>query len=110
MKDLNIKKENTNLKVLDNYEEVLNKNRLDFLGSTNPNKIIKHLTTPRFLGSYHLKEDINPQFKSFERIIKGDFNLKSTKALRSIVFNPITITLILIAFVFNLFLLFLSIF
>jgi hypothetical protein len=109
MKDLNNKKEN-NPKILEDYEDVLNRNRLDFLGSANPNKIIKKLSVPNFLGSYHLKEGINPQFKSFERIIKGELNLKSTKALRSVVFNPITITLIVIALVFNLFLLFFSIF
>ncbi|MFW9936107.1 MAG: hypothetical protein ACFFD5_00510 [Candidatus Thorarchaeota archaeon] len=109
MKDLDNDKKIQDPKVLEDFEELLNKNRLDFLGSSNPNKIVKSLTSPRFLGSYHLKTDINPQFKSFQRLIKGEIDLKSTKALRSIVFNPLTITLIIIAFVFNLFLLFFSI-
>jgi len=110
MKDLDNDKKIQDPKVLEDFEELLNKNRLDFLGTTNPNKIVKSLTSPRFLGSYHLKTDINPRFKSFERIMKGEIDLKSTKALRSIVFNPLTITLIIIAFAFNLFLLFFTIF
>ncbi|MFX1497504.1 MAG: hypothetical protein ACFFBH_08255 [Promethearchaeota archaeon] len=95
------------VKIIQNYEEAFNsKSRLNPLRSTSFNNIIKNLSTPRFLGSYHLKEADNPQFKPIENLLRGNLQFKYSKSLRSIVFNPITITLIVIALVFNLFLLF----
>lgn len=97
------------VKFIQNYEEEFNiksKTRLNPFTTNGFNNIIKNLSTPRFLGSYHLKEAINPKFKPIENLLKGDLQLKYSKSLRSVVFNPITITLIVIALIFNLFWLF----
>ncbi|MHA2430182.1 MAG: hypothetical protein ACXACC_04010 [Promethearchaeota archaeon] len=93
-------------KVIRDFEEEFNNKRLSPLSSNTFSNIIKNLSTPRFLGSYHLKEAINPKFKSFEKLLRGDIQLKYSKSLRNIVFNPITIALIIIALGFNLFWLF----
>ena len=97
------KKRLTEPRIIKDYEDVINNQRLNSLDSFNPNAIIKKLSTPRFLGSYHLKEDINPKFKPLNNLVKGDFNLKYAKSLRSVVFNPITIVLITLALIFNIF-------
>ena len=83
------------------YEEILNNNKLNLLGSADPNAIIKSLSTPRFLGSYHLKEDINPNFKPLNNLIKGELDYRYTKSLKSTIFNPITIIIIVVALIFN---------
>ena len=59
------------------------------------------LTSPRFLGSYHMKEEKNPKYKTFNTLMKGDLEVKYAKALRSTLINPITIALIVIALIFN---------
>jgi hypothetical protein len=108
-KDDKDKKHINEPRVIKDYEDVINNNRLNSLDSFNPNAVIKRLSTPRFLGSYHLKEDINPKFKPLNNLFKGDLNLKYAKSLRSVIFNPITIVLITLALIFNIFW-FLSIF
>jgi len=93
-------------KIIRDFEEEFNNKRLSPLTSNTFSNIIKNLSTPRFLGSYHLKEAINPKFKSVEKLLRGDIQLKYLKSLRNVVFNPITIALIIIALAFNLFWLF----
>ncbi|MFW9782806.1 MAG: hypothetical protein ACFFFB_11040 [Candidatus Heimdallarchaeota archaeon] len=96
-------------KIIHNYEEEFNiksKTGLNPFTANGFNNVIKRLSTPSFLGSYHLKEAINPKFKPIENLLKGDIQLKFSKSLRGVVFNPITITLIVIALIFNLFWLF----
>jgi len=98
-----------NVKSLKTFEVELNSQKLSpFTSSLN--ETLKNLSVPRFLGSYHLKEAINPKFKSIDNILRGNFQLKYTKSLRNVIFNPITITLIIIALAFNLFWLFLILF
>ncbi|MFW9947606.1 MAG: hypothetical protein ACFFBZ_08845 [Promethearchaeota archaeon] len=97
-------------KIIRDFEEEFNNKRLNPLNSNTFNNILRNLSTPRFLGSYHLKEAINPKFKSVERILRGDIQLKYSKSLRNVVFNPITIALIIIALAFNLFWLFIILF
>ena len=95
--------------ILRDYEDLINNNKLYFLPSNDPTETLKNLSRPNFLGSYHLKEDINPKFKPLNNLFKGDLNLKYAKSLRSVIFNPITIVLITLALIFNIFW-FLSIF
>lgn len=83
------------------YEDVLNNNRLRLFPTSDYNSHLKSLTNPRFLGSYHLKEDTNPKYKTFSTLLKGDLEVKYAKALRSTIINPITIALIVIALLFN---------
>ncbi|MFX0032533.1 MAG: hypothetical protein ACFE8E_00475 [Candidatus Hodarchaeota archaeon] len=93
-------------KYIQNYEEEFNiksKTALNPFTSHSFSNIIKSLSTPRFLGSYHLKEANNPKFKPIENLLKGDLQLKYSKSLRNVVFNPVTIALIIIAIIFNLF-------
>jgi len=100
------KKPLNEVKYIQNYEEEFNiksKTALNPFTSNSFSNIIKSLSTPRFLGSYHLKEAVNPKYKPIENLLKGDLQLKYSKSLRNIVFNPVTITLIIIAIIFNLF-------
>ncbi len=105
--DKDIKKSNENNSNLEprqpirNYEEVFNQNKLRINPSNNPTKYLKSLATPRFLGSYHLKEATDPKYNAFSRIMKGELEIKYTKALRTAMLNPVTIALIIIAIVFN---------
>ena len=84
-----------------NYEDVLNGSKLRFFPSMNYNKQLKRLNNPRFLGSYHLKEENTPRYNAFKTLIKGDLEVKYAKALRSTLVNPVTIALIIIALLFN---------
>ena len=83
------------------YEDVLNSNKLRLFPTSDYNNHLKSLTNPRFLGSYHIKEDSNPKYKTFSTLMKGDLEVKYAKALRSTLINPITIALIVIALLFN---------
>jgi hypothetical protein len=86
---------------INDYEEILNQNKLLIHPLNNPIKNLKNLTTPRFLGSYHLKQEIDPKYDAFNKILKGDLEIKYAKALRTAMFNPITIILIIAALIFN---------
>jgi hypothetical protein len=105
MNDNNNKKETEKELVktrnLKNYEDILNNNKLHLFPTTDYNSRLKNLTSPRFLGSYHMKEDTNPKYKTFKTLLKGDLEAKYSKALRSTLINPITIALIVIALLFN---------
>ncbi len=105
MNDNNNKKETEKELVktrnLKNYEDILNNNKLHLFPTTDYNSRLKNLTSPRFLGSYHMKEDTNPKYNTFKTLLKGDLEAKYSKALRSTLINPITIALIVIALLFN---------
>ena len=62
---------------------------------------IKNLSNPKFLGSIHLKKGINSNYDSIESLLRGEYELKLTKSLKNMVLNPITITLIILALIFN---------
>jgi hypothetical protein len=83
------------------YEDILNNNKLRLFPSSDYNNQLKNLTSPRFLGSYHMKENINPRYNTINKIFNGDLEVKYSKALRSTLMNPITIALIIIALIFN---------
>jgi len=83
------------------YEDILNNSKLRLFPTSDYNSHLKSLITPRFLGSYHMKEQINPKYKTINTLLKGDLEVKYAKALRSTLINPITIALIVIALIFN---------
>jgi len=87
--------------VIRDYEDILNNNKLNLFPTSNHNAHLKSLTRPQFLGSYHLKEAINSKYNPINTLLKGDLDVKYAKALRSTILNPVTIALIIIAFVFN---------
>ncbi len=73
------------------------------LNSYDFNSAIKSILNPKFLGSIHLKKGaMKPNTQLVENLMDGDVNLKMNKSLKSTIFNPITIILILIAIAFNL--------
>jgi uncharacterized membrane protein len=90
-------------RIIENYEELMNNNKLNWVDSKDPNNIIKQLRSPRFLGSYHLKQEASSKFAPVDNLIKGNMRIKQEKSLKTTIFNPITIGLMIIAFVFNLF-------
>ena len=100
-KNQNKEKELTKAPVIKDYEDILNNNNLNLFPTSDYNSQLKRLTTPRFLGSYHLKQDTNPKYKTFNTLLKGDLEVKYAKALRSTIINPVTIALIVIALIFN---------
>ncbi|MFW9952315.1 MAG: hypothetical protein ACFFKA_19515 [Candidatus Thorarchaeota archaeon] len=83
------------------YEQFFNQNKLRLLPPTNPTTHFKALASPRFLGSYHLKQGTDPRYNSFNAILKGDLEIKYAKGLRSAILNPVTIAIIIIAIIFN---------
>ena len=87
--------------VIRDYEDIPNNNKLNLFPTSNHNAHLKSLTTPQFLGSYHLKEAINSKYNSINTLLKGDIDVKYAKALRGTILNPVTIALIIIALVFN---------
>ena len=89
-------------RLLSDYEDIINSGNLGRLNAGDPNVMLKKLSIPQFVGSYHLKNPINQGFKSIENLFKGSSELKYTKSLKSIIFNPLTIVLIVIALAFNL--------
>jgi len=100
-KNQNKEKEQTKARNIKDYEDVLNNNKLHLFPTSDYNSHLKSLTTPRFLGSYHMKEETNPKYKTFNTLMKGDLEVKYAKALRSTLINPVTIALIVIALIFN---------
>ena len=86
---------------LKDYEDLINNNKLNTFSNHNPNHFFRMLANPRFLGSYHMKKSILEKNKNITNLLKGNLELKYTKSLRNIVFNPLTITLIILALLFN---------
>jgi hypothetical protein len=97
----NKEKKQTKARNIKDYEDVLNNNKLHLFPISDYNSHLKSLTSPRFLGSYHMKEETNPKYKTFNALMKGDLEVKYAKALRSTLINPVTIALIVIALIFN---------
>ena len=100
-KNKSIEKEPKKAHFIKDYEDVLNSNKLRFFPSNDYNRQLKRLNNPRFLGSYHLKEENTPRYNSIKTLINGDLELKYAKALRSTLINPVTIALISTALLFN---------
>ncbi|NHJ21536.1 MAG: hypothetical protein EAX91_11375 [Candidatus Lokiarchaeota archaeon] len=105
-KKIDAKKEFTKTRFIKDYEDVLNNDKLHLFPSVDYNTQLRNLTNPKFLGSYHMKEDINPKYKTLNTLLRGDLEAKYSKALRSTIVNPITIALILIGLIFNILLFF----
>ena len=64
---------------------------------------IKNLSSPRFLGSIHLKTtNRNSNISSVDNLLSGELELNVNKSLKNMLFNPITKILILLMITFNL--------
>jgi hypothetical protein len=75
-------------------------NKKKQLFSNHLNDVINSLTNPRFLGSIHMRK-ANSDTDSLENLVESELQLKTTKALKSTLFNPVTKILIILAVVFN---------
>ena len=100
-KNKSIEKEPRKAQFIKDYEDVLNSNKLRLFPSSDYNRQLKSLNNPRFLGSYHLKEENTPKYNTLKVLMKGDLDVKYAKALRGTLMNPVTIALIIIALLFN---------
>ena len=76
-------------------------NRKNFTPPNYLNNLIHNLSNPRFLGSIHLKKEMNPNYSQVENLISNENELKLTKTLKNTIFNPVTKILIISAIVFN---------
>ncbi len=84
------------------FKQLPSINKKNQLFSNNLNNIIsKVFSSPRFLGSIHMKS-VSSTNNSIENLVENELQLKTTKALKSTLFNPITKILIVLAIVFNL--------
>jgi hypothetical protein len=87
---------------LDNSREIESITSNNFIPSNNIDYLIKKLTNPGFLGSIHLKKEMNPNYHQVEKILSSEHELKLTRSLKNSIFNPITKFLIISAIIFNL--------
>ncbi|MHA1913215.1 MAG: hypothetical protein ACW986_16935 [Promethearchaeota archaeon] len=78
-------------------------NRTSFIPSNNLTFLINNLSNPRFLGSIHLKKEMNPNYNQVKELIMSDNQVKLTKSLKSTIFNPLTKILIISTVIFNIF-------
>jgi hypothetical protein len=95
-----------NVNFLEDYEDVINKGKLNTFSVDDPNRFFHSLANPRFLGSYHMKRSMLNKNTNINNLFKENLQLKYIKSLRSIIFNPLTIALIILAVLFNFFWLF----
>ncbi|MFX1297441.1 MAG: hypothetical protein ACFFD2_21640 [Promethearchaeota archaeon] len=78
-------------------------NRKNFVPSNYLNQLIQNLSNPRFLGSIHLKKELNPNYSQVKDFITNQNELTMTKTLKNAISNPITKILIISAIIFNIF-------
>ncbi|MFX1573165.1 MAG: hypothetical protein ACFFB0_10485 [Promethearchaeota archaeon] len=76
-------------------------NRKNFVPENYFNHLIQNLSNPRFLGSIHLKKELNPSYSKVKDFIINQNELKMTRTLKKAMFNPITKILIISAIIFN---------
>ena len=85
----------------------IEENSLTTFTFTDPNVLMKSLMTPRFLGSTHMKEGLKSNnVVNIENLMQNKIQMK----LKGAVYNPITLTLIILALAFNLMWLFFLLF
>jgi len=73
-----------------------------FVPSNNLDYLIKKLSNPGFLGSIHLKKEMNPNYRQVENVLTIENESKLTRSLKNSIFNPVTKILIISAIIFNL--------
>ena len=78
-------------------------NTSKFVPSSNIDFLIKRISNPAFLGSIHMKKEMNPNYHQIENLIANEYESKLTQSLKNTIFNPVTKILIISAIVFNIF-------
>jgi Fe2+ transport system protein B len=92
-------KENTN----QNSEKQKKNTGRRILASNNLEQSIKNFSKPHFIGSYHLDKSHYRKNSAFTRLMSDELQIKVNKSIKSVVFNPVTKILIIIAILFNIF-------
>ena len=87
---------------LDTIREHDSMTRNSFVPSNNLDYLIKKISNPGFLGSIHLKKEMNPNYRQVENMLAIENELKLTRSLKNSIFNPVTKILIISAIIFNL--------
>ncbi|MFW9880364.1 MAG: hypothetical protein ACFFG0_45405 [Candidatus Thorarchaeota archaeon] len=87
---------------LDNSKDYSSITKNNFVPSNNLDYLIKKLVNPGFLGSIHLKKEMNPNYRQVEKLLVNEHELELTRSLKNSIFNPITKILIISAIIFNL--------
>jgi hypothetical protein len=77
-------------------------NRKNFIPHNNIANLINNLSNPKFLGSIHLKKEMNPNYHQVKDLLANEHETNLTHSLKNSMFNPITKILILSAIIFNL--------
>jgi len=77
-------------------------NRKSFIPYNNIESIISNISNPKFVGSIHLKKEMNPNYHQVKELLASEHELNLTHSLKNTMFNPITKILILSAIIFNL--------
>ncbi|MFW9987530.1 MAG: hypothetical protein ACFFC3_02655 [Candidatus Odinarchaeota archaeon] len=86
----------------DNIEEFPLINKVSLGTSNNLGNIIKNLSNPRFLGSFHMQKDASYSSNLIENLVESELKSKITHSIKDSLFNPITKILIITAIFFNL--------
>ena len=92
------------MKDTDYIKDIESIDRRNLLSSNELRNSIKNLSSPRFLGSIHLKNFESIHLKNFQsNLLNGELELKINKALKNTMLNPITKFLVISMIFFNLF-------
>ena len=86
-----------------NLRDFSSLNKSSFIPSNHLDFLIKRLSNPGFLGSIHLKKEMNPNYRQIENVLASEHELKLTQSLKNTIFNPVTKILIILAIIFNIF-------
>ncbi len=86
----------------DNNEEIPLINKLPLGASNNLGNIIKNLSKPRFLGSFHMQKDTSYNSNLVENLVESELKSKITHSIKNSLINPVTKILIISAIIFNL--------
>ncbi|MFX1281545.1 MAG: hypothetical protein ACFFA3_19505 [Promethearchaeota archaeon] len=78
-------------------------NKSNFIPSNNLDFLINQLSNPGFLGSIHLKKEMNPNYQQLENMLGSEHESKLTRSIKNTIFNPLTKILIISAIIFNIF-------
>jgi len=77
-------------------------NRKNLIPSNNIENIINNFSNPKFVGSIHLKKEMNPNYHQVKDLLANELELNLAHSIKNTMFNPITKILILSAIIFNL--------
>ncbi len=91
------------MKDTDYIKDIESIDKRNLLSSNDLHNSIKNLSSPRFLGSIHLKKFATNSSYSIDTLLNGELELKINKSLRNTMFNPITKLLVISMICFNLF-------